>query len=116
MNEQEQENVFQSIMDGSVQNSYSSHSTNAAAETIVNVVAILVLIAGIFCGMALIGNGVDLNNSFRGNGGTVLIIAGVIVIIISIIQWAFMKIVINISRNLFNINEFLRARFSDKEN
>lgn len=114
MNEQEQENVFQSIMDGSVQNSYSSHSTNAAAETIVNVLAILVLMAGIFCGMALIGNGVDLNNSFR--GGTVLIIAGVIVIIISIIQWAFMKIVINISRNLFNINEFLRARFSDKEN
>lgn len=111
MNEQEQENVFQSIMDGSVQNSYSSHSTNATAETIVNVLAILVLMAGVIAGVALIGSGATSDY-----GEETLIIIGVIVIIISMIQWAFMKIVINISRNLFNINEFLRARFSDKEN
>lgn len=118
MNEQEQENVFQSIMESEsepVRNSYSSHSTNAAAETIINVLATLLLIAGIIGGIVIIGAGVNSLGSYWG-GGEFEIIAGVIVIIVSIIQWAFMKIFINVSRNLFNINEFLRDRFSDKEN
>ena len=135
MNGQEQENVFQSIMESQselkpkqVQNRYSSHSTNAAAETVLNALAELLLIAGLIGGAILIWVGVSVTSidshyfsyyweeGIRTILGISVIIIGVIVIIASIIQWASMKIYINISRNLFNINEFLRKRFGDKEN
>lgn len=112
----EQKDVFQSIMESEaepVRNSYSSHSTNATAETIINVLATLLLFGGIIGGIALIIAGIT--DASRYGAGPVEFFGGFLVIFISVIQWAFTKIIINISRNLFNINEFLRERFSDKE-
>lgn len=114
MNEQK-ENVFQSVMESEpVQMRYSSHSTNSSAETIINVLAALLLIAGVIGGFALIISGANSSGGYY-DAGPVEIVLGIIVIFISVIQWAFVKIIINMSRNLFNINEFLRERFGDKE-
>lgn len=115
----EQKDVFQSVMESEVepkpvQNGYSSHSTNATAETIINVLAALLLIAGVIGGFALIIEGANSSGGYY-DAGPAQIVFGIIVIFISVIQWAFVKIIINISRNLFNINEFLRERFGDKE-
>lgn len=107
----ERKDVFQSVMESEVKPVRSSY--NATAEIIFNVLATLLLIGGIVGGIVLIITG-TIDPSGYGVG-TVMVIWGVVVIFISVIQWAFTKIIINISRNLFNINEFLRERFSDKE-
>ena len=79
------------------------HSTNSAAETIVDILAVVLLIGGIIGGIALIAAGADMRY-----GGEPLIIGGVATIVLALIQWAFLKVLCNISRNLFNINDFIR--------
>ena len=88
---------------------YPSYSTNSGAESFINVLAIILLILGCLGGIALIINGADSRY-----GGEMLIAGGCILILSSLIQWAFLNVLVNISRNLFNINAFLRARFGDK--
>lgn len=96
---------------------YSSHSTNSNAETIINIMATILLICGIIGGLAIIITGIESSSSYYYGKETAIvsIIGGIAIIVVSIIQWAFIKIFINISRNLFNINDFLRERFGDKE-
>ncbi|MDE6624161.1 MAG: hypothetical protein K2K30_07215 [Alistipes sp.] len=106
----EQENVFQSVMESEpVQRRYSSHSTNSLAEIVINVLAILWLIVGLLASIAFFAL------AAKEEPEALFMFLGIFSIIISLIQWAFVKIFVNISRNLFNINEFLRERFGDKE-
>ena len=73
----------------------SPYTTNSTAESVVDVLAVLILIA----------QGVDTSY-----GGAILIGWGVALIVTAIIQWAFLKVLCNISRNLFNINHALRSK------
>lgn len=81
------------------------YSVNASAETVVNVLAIVTLIGGIIGCIALFIAGSDMTH-----GGEAMVIGGIALLVIAVLQWAFLRILVNISRNLFNINSFLRSR------
>lgn len=81
------------------------YSVNASAETVINILAILILIGGVIGSIALIAAGSDMRY-----GGEAMIIGGITLLVIAVLQWAFLRILVNISRNLFNINSFLRSR------
>ncbi|SEA22524.1 hypothetical protein SAMN05444145_102198 [Alistipes timonensis JC136] len=83
----------------------SPYTTNSTAESVVDVLAVLILIGGIIGGIILIAQVVDTSY-----GGAILIGWGVALIVTAIIQWAFLKVLCNISRNLFNINHALRSK------
>lgn len=83
-----------------VQNTYS---TNPYAESIINVCALVILILGLLAGIVLIVGSIN-----SGRGLAITTLAGFGVIVIALIQWAFLKVLCNISRNLFNINDFIQ--------
>ena len=87
----------------------NSYQVNPTAENVVNVLANIILwigcilsIIGVIYGLIMIGTDWLI-------GGYILI-ASLVVIIATIVQWAFLRVVVNISRNLYNINEALRQR------
>ena len=47
--------------------------------------------------------------------GGILMGSGVVAIITGIISWAFLKVLVNISRNLFNLYDLIDRNFSDKQ-
>lgn len=81
------------------------YSTNPRAETIINICALVILIFGLLSGVIMIIGSIS-----SGSGGAMALttIIGIGVIIFALIQWAFLKVLCNMSRNLFNIYDFIR--------
>lgn len=80
-----------------------NESVNALAENILNTVTTIILWIGIIsavitflAGVSVLADGEKL--------GIGLIVGSILLAVISLIQWAFSKTFINISRNLFNLN------------
>ena len=74
---------------------------NPDAENVCNVVAIVFLIVSIICALACLL--LALFESAYGLFGAIFFV------IIGLVSWASLKVVVNISRSLYNINDALRA-------
>jgi hypothetical protein len=104
-----QVNSFEQAMNGIVpmreSDSGSTFSVNSKAESVLNVVANVLLVLGIIAGVVvLIGGAVS------GDGDQVLagMIAGPVMFVFSgLLPWACIKVVVNMSRNLHAIREEL---------
>lgn len=81
------------------------YSTNPRAETIINICALVILIFGLLSGIVLIVGSIS---SGSGEAIAFTTMLGIGAIIFALIQWAFLKVLCNISRNLFNIYDFIR--------
>ena len=98
---------------------FNHYSTNSSAESILNIVIGVMLVIGLIISVGLIALGiiamtdssaVDDIGSYSGAAvGLICIVMGVVNIIVTLIGWAMGKLWINISRNLFNINNKVDA-------
>lgn len=89
-------------------------STSSNAEKILNIVSLITLYAGIILGIGMIALGFD-NISFDVASGPIWVIAGFVSVIFAIVQWAWLKLYINISNNLFSIKQFTKKRFGTND-
>lgn len=92
--------------------SKNAYSVNPSAELIINILATVLLFLGIIVSAISIVGGIayiDMGLGITAYGISI-IAGGMIIFIVSIVQWAWFKIIINISRNLFNINEQLKYK------
>lgn len=84
--------------------SNEKYSVNPAAESISTAVASIVLaislILAVVCLVASFASGGDMLPA--------LLISGVAIAVIGVISWASMRMLVNISRSLYNINDALR--------
>lgn len=82
---------------------------NPFAESVGSVLAILVFIFTILISIGLIGGGIylaqdgEITAYYLIGGGAVLLVLG-------IISWAYLRIIVNISRSLYNINDAIRSQ------
>lgn len=74
-----------------------SHEVNPAAEKVVNSLANVILWIGCIIAAFMVIYGLSVG-------------VGIVIVVSVIVQWAFLRVVVNISRNLYNINEALRQR------
>lgn len=89
---------------------YREHEVNPAAETISSTVAAIVLIISLLLAFGLVIGGIfSLQDSEIGG---ILIASGIVVGVAGVIMWASLKVIVNISRSLYNINELLFAKGS----
>ena len=78
---------------------------NSSAESVLNVVATLGLCIGIIAAFIILLYGIDqLGSRYTQTSGAILCGVSILTLILSLIQWAFAKTFINMSRNLFNLN------------
>lgn len=91
-----------------------AYSVNSSAEAIINFLATVLLVLGmiisitaIIGGIAYLDSDSGMMDSSYGIGG---IVGGIILLLIFLVQWAWFKLMVNISRNLFNINELLKRK------
>ena len=80
------------------------YPVNSGAEKVVDTLAEIIkyicIIGGVFCliiALALFAS--------EETGGGMMLITGVVTIFSGIISWAFLKLLVNISRNLFILND-----------
>jgi len=87
-------------------------NVNPAAETVVNIVILVSVCPIIGAGIAFALIGIFLPAATQEKWGLdfsiPLFLIGLIIIIAGIILWAYSRIIINISRNLYNINDAIR--------
>lgn len=89
---------------------YREHEVNPAAEAISSTVAAIVLIISLLLAFGLVIGGIfSLRDSEIGG---ILIASGIVVGVAGVIMWASLKVIVNISRSLYNINELLFAKGS----
>jgi len=84
-------------------------SVNSTAETIINIVAVVILVVFIILAVAALLGGSTLTQRLEFLGefqGTPLIvfIGALLVLLIGLFFWAILKLLVNISRSLFNIS------------
>jgi hypothetical protein len=107
------ENINYQSINTNKQQKISTYSVNPIAESVVNILATILFIIGFIISFVSIVGGIILLTddvwSYPAYG-IGLIVGGIVWFIISIIQWAWFKIIVNISRNLFNINEQLKHK------
>ena len=91
---------------------HAYHNVNSSAENILNIFSSILLILGVIASiiwiiigsMAFFGVNVEGIEFLSVATGIQAIAIGVVVLLVSLIQWAMIKLFINISRNLFNLN------------
>ena len=84
------------------------YHTNPLAESIGSAVAIVIFTLSVISALILIVFGIA-SMSMDEKMGIAAIAISLVVLISGVISWAALKIIVNISRNLFNINEALRS-------
>lgn len=87
-------------------NNAVTYSVDSGAETVVSTVAEVLKWIGILGGgLAVLIGLVTVGEEAIGG---ILIGAGIVALITGIISWAFLKLLVNISRNLFRIHDLLK--------
>lgn len=86
----------------------SKYEVNPTAENTVNTVAGILLIIGIIGAFAGLVGGLGMFSDNETAAGWGFISGGVMVFLIGLLEWAFLKVFVNISRNLYNINDVLQ--------
>ena len=85
----------------------SKYAVNPAAESTVNTVASILLIIGIIGALVGFVGGLGMFSDDETAAGWGFLGGGVIVFLVGLLEWAFLKVFVNISRNLYNINDIL---------
>ena len=83
-----------------------SHEVNPAAEKVVNSLANVILWIGCIIAAFMVIYGLSVSALY----GFAMLGVGIVIVVSVIVQWAFLRVVVNISRNMYNINEALRQR------
>lgn len=86
------------------------YAVNPSAESMINVIASIVLVLGILIGVVCIIAAIALFNDYETESGWTLLCIGVGAFILFFITWAFIKVLVNISRNMYNIIEAIRVK------
>ena len=92
-------------------------SVNSSAENVLNTVATIGLLVGIVASFILLVVGIGQIGDWNERDkiiGSILCGVSVLTLILSLIQWAFVKTFINISRNLFNLNHKVQSYEGEK--
>lgn len=85
----------------------SKYAVNPAAEGTVNTVAGILLAIGIIGGVIGLFGGMMAFNEDESRVAWSFIIGGLLIFLTGLMEWAFLKVFVNISRNLYNINDVL---------
>ena len=89
---------------------YDRYDVNPAAESIISTLATVILVVGCIGGFIIFVMCLAMVN----NLGAGMIFAGLfgggLFALIFVLQWAILRVVVNISRNLFNINDQLKKK------
>lgn len=85
----------------------SKYSVSPAAENTVNTVAGVLLVIGILGAVIGFFGGIIEFSDDEAAAGWAFIGGGVIFFLAGLLEWAFLKVFVNISRNLYNINDVL---------
>lgn len=88
------------------ENNAVSYAVDSGAETVVNTVAEVLKWIGIIGGVLAFFVGIVMIGE-EGAVGGILIGSGIAAVLTGIISWAFLKLLVNISRNLFKIHDQL---------
>lgn len=89
----------------------SKFPVDPKAETVLNVFAVVLLVIGIIGGFfCLIAGLVQLSDPYFGGVGWGLVLTGIFIALIGLLQWAALKVLVNISRNLYNINASINEK------
>ncbi len=94
---------YEEIKKYSSKNAVESVELDNGAESFLKVINIIVLIIGI---IATVGLLIAAANSYRGGG--VYVLSAAAVLVVSLISWAVVKVVLNMSNNLHKINSKLK--------
>jgi uncharacterized membrane protein len=89
--------------------SEKQYYVNPLAESVGSVLATIVFIITMLVSFALIGFGV-VQVQDGDSSGYYLMGGGIVLLVVGVISWAFLRIIINISRSLYNINDALRSQ------
>lgn len=84
------------------------------AERIIVVFSMIMFIGGLLAGAVFIALGFDERSFDSYESGNTYLMTGAATAFFAILQWAFIRIIINISYNLFNVRNFTGKRFTDK--
>lgn len=84
------------------------YEVNPNAERVANGVAGFILVFSIIVGTICIILGIVLASDYMPQAGIPLVGAGVILILLGIVAWASIKLFVNISRSLYNINDSIQ--------
>jgi len=87
-------------------NSPDYYEVNPAAESVSSAVAKVVLVVCIIAALILLIVGFI---GLEDGGGWVIIGVSIMCAIAGVVSWAFLKMIVNISRSLYNINRALRG-------
>lgn len=85
----------------------SKYAVSPAAENTVNTVAGILLAIGILGAVIGFFGGVIEFTDDEAAAGWGFIGGGVVIFLAGLLEWAFLKVFVNISRNLYNINDVL---------
>ncbi len=108
---QNQDNFFDLIKDESTggksryQPMTSKYETNEGAEAVVSTLGQIIFGINILAGAGCFIYGLSLLGDRYGSelAGT-LIVVGILLVLVGAIQWAFIQLFVNMSRNLFKLN------------
>ncbi|NLZ19574.1 MAG: hypothetical protein GXY24_04820 [Bacteroidales bacterium] len=89
--------------------SEKQYYVNPLAESVGSVLATIIFIITMLVSFALIGFGV-VQVQDGDSSGYYLMGGGIVLLVVGVISWAFLRIIINISRSLYNINDALRSQ------
>lgn len=87
-------------------NNAVDYAVDSGAETVVNTVAEVLKWIGIIGGIIALLIGFIMLTS-GGPAGAIILASGIGAILVGVISWAFLKLLVNISRNLFKIHDQL---------
>ena len=93
----------------------NKYKVNPAAEGVCSAVASIVLWLFIIGAVVLLVLGIMSFSDYDEETGFILIISSVVCILIGTFSWANMKMLVNISRNLYNINDAIRSQHSQEK-
>lgn len=85
-----------------------NHEVNPVAEGVANGVAGFLFYACIIIATVFLGYGIYTCSNIAAQAGLPLIGAAVAIFIVGLISWATIKLFVNISRNLYNIDDSIR--------
>lgn len=88
-----------------------SYCVDPNAENVLNGVAVFILIIGIIAAIALLIAGFnELDSRYGEAQGIIYISSGIIAFVVALVQWAGIKVIVNISRSLYNIHNDLKNK------
>ncbi len=95
--------------------SVEKYAVSPAAESIVNTLANIPRVVGIVAGVVGCCLWIYLLFDYETAAAWAALVGGIVVLLNGLILWAFLKVFVNISRSLYNINDALKVLKKKKD-